>query len=475
MRFPIPRAISRLARRIGLDAGVSFAALTRGWGVLGAVITIGLVVRSFSPVLQGYYYGFLGLLVLQQLFQTGLSVVMQQYASHEWARLRVAAGAVVGESSSLSRLASLIRLSRRAFAATSGIAFVVLVLAGHLMFGGRQDPGIGWIGPWYALCLATSLSMLVLPRSAILEGTGHVAAQQRAQLISGVVGSVGGWFAILAGLELYSVALIVGLRTLVLATLLAGPYRPFAGLRVDSLDGPVIRWSELWPLQWRVTVTWLTGILLYQSMVPLTFLLIGPVAAGQMGLLNQVLQAVIGIGGVWLVSAQPLMGRLAAAGQFDEVRRLTRATAIRCSVTAAFVGASALIFVALIATLLPDVGARFGSPWLLAILLVAAVAIQPAAAMVAAIRFQKKEPFVRMGLVTSALSIVGMSAGAIWYGLAGVVIAFTASVVLSIVPWATSIYRREMAHEDSKATKASRNVGDPTALIDPELPPVAGR
>lgn len=452
---------------------MSFAALTRGWGVLGAVVTIGLVVRSFSPVLQGYYYGFLGLLVLQQLFQTGLSVVIQQYASHEWARLRVEVGSVVGEGAALSRLASLMRLAHRAFLATSAIAFVVLVLAGHLMFGGRQDPGIGWMGPWYALSVATSVSMLVLPRSAILEGTGHVAAQQRGQLIGGVVGSIGGWLAILSGLELYSVAVIVGLRSLVLALLLAGPYRPFAGLSMDSPAGPVIRWSELWPLQWRVTLTWLTGILLYQSMVPLTFLLTGPVAAGQMGLLNQVLQAVIGIGGVWLVSAQPIMGRLAAAGRFDDVRRLTRATAIRCSVTAALTGAAALIFVAVIAALRPDVGARFGSPWLLAILLVAAIAIQPAAAMVAAIRFQKKEPFVRMGLVTSALSIVGMTAGAIWYGLPGVVLAFTASVTLSIVPWATSIYRREMAREESRGPHGPGAAFDATTRADAELPPGA--
>lgn len=443
-----------MATRIGLDAGVSFAALARVWGVLGAVVTIGLVVRSFSPVLQGYYYGFLSLLVLQQLFQTGLSVVLQQFASHEWAHLRVVDGSIVGERSAQSRLASLIRLSRRGFRATSAAVLIVLVLAGHLMFGGREDPGISWIGPWYVLCLATSLSMLVLPMSAILEGTGNVAPSQRAQLVGAVVGSIGGWVAILAGLGLYSAAVIVGLRSAVVALMLARPYRPFARLRFDSPDGPTISWTELWPLQWRLTLSWLTGILMYQSMVPLTFLLVGPVAAGQMGLLNQILQAVIGIGGVWLVSAQPRMGRLAAGRRFGEIRRLTRATAIRCSVTAALIGSAALISVGIIEWARPDIGARFGALWLVVVLVLAAVVMQPGSAMVTAVRFQKKEPFVRLGLVSSALSVGVMALGATSYGLPGVVIGFAGVVTILIVPWSVAIYRREMAREEAYGSRA---------------------
>lgn len=445
---------SRLARRIGLDAGVSYAALARAWGVLGAVVTIALVIRSFSPVLQGYYYGFLGLLVLQQLFHTGLSVVLQQFASHEWARLRVVDCSIVGERSAQSRLASLIRLSRRGFGAISAVVLIVLLLAGHLMFGGREDPGISWIGPWYALSVATSLSVLVLPMSAILEGTGNVAPQQRAQLVGGVVGSVGGWIAILAGLELYSAAMIVGLRSAVVALMLASPYRPFARLRFDSPDGSTISWKELWPLQWRLSLTWLTGILMYQSMVPLTFQLVGPVAAGQIGLLNQILQAVVGIGGVWLVSAQPRLGRLAAARRFEEIRRLTRATAIRSSVTAALVGSAALISVGVIEWARPDISARFGSPWLVVVLVLAAVVMQPGSAMVAAVRFQKKEPFVRLGLVSSALSVGMMALGATSYGLPGVVIGFASVVTILIVPWSTAIYRREMAREEANCSTA---------------------
>jgi hypothetical protein len=415
-------------------------------------------------VLQGYYYGFLSLLILQQLFQTGLSFVLQQFASHEWAQLRTVDGSIAGERSAQSRLASLIRLSRRGFGLTTLAVLGILALTGPLLFGGRADPGISWIGPWYILCLVTSLSVLVLPMSAILEGTGHVAASQRAQLVGAVVGSIGGWAAILAGMGLYSVAVIVGLRSAVVALMLTRPYRPFAQLRFDSPTGPIITWSELWPLQWRLTLSWLTGILMYQSMVPLTFQLVGPIAAGQMGLLNQILQAVMSIGGVWLVSAQPRMGQLAAARQMEEIRRLTRATAIRCSITAALVSAVALMSVGIIDWVWPGTGARFGSLWLLIVLLVAAVLIQPAAAMVAAIRFQKKEPFVRLGLVSSVLSVGGMTAGAAWSGLPGVVVAFTLVVALLIVPWSFAIYEREMAREEANGT-ADPKVGTATARL----------
>lgn len=442
--------------------------------MLGAVVTIGLVIRSFSPVLQGYYYGFLSLLVLQQLFQTGLSVVLQQFASHEWAHLGVVDGSIVGERSARSRLASLIHLSHRGFRATSAAVLIVLVLAGPLMFGGREDPGVSWVGPWYVLCLATSLSVLVLPMSVILEGSGYVAASQRAQLVGAVVGSIGGWVAILAGLGLYSVAVIAGLRTAVVALMLARPFSPFARLRFDSPDGLTISWGELWPLQWRLSLTWLTGILMFQSMVPLTFQLVGPIAAGQIGLLNQILQAVIGIGGVWLVSAQPRMGRLAAARRFEEIRRLTRATAIRCSVTATLIGFAALISVGIIDWVRPDIGARFGSPWLLVVLVLVAVSMQPGAAMVTAVRFQKKEPFVRLGLVSSALSIGVMAIGATSYGLTGVVVGFASVIAILITPWSIVIYRKEMAREEALGSVSpaewERLESAPGSRV--ELPPV---
>ncbi len=463
--------ISRLTTRIGLDAGVSFAALTRGWGVLGAVVTIWLVVRSFSPILQGYWYGFFSLLVLQQLFQMGLTVVVQQFASHEWAHLRAIDGSILGERSHRSRLASLIRLSRQGFRVMSVVVFVGLVLAGHLMFGGRGDMDLSWIEPWYALSFAAALSMLVLPMSAILDGTGNVAPQHRAQFVGGVAGSVAGWVAILAGMDLYSVAVIVGVRSALVALMLARPYRPFARLGLDGAVGATVGWKELWPLQWRLTLTWLTGALMYQSMVPLTFILVGPVAAGQMGVLNQVLQAVIGIGGVWLVSAQPRMGQLAAMRRHEQIRRLTRATAIRSSATAALVGVSALSIVIIIDWARPDVSARFGSPWLVAVLVLTAVAMQPTSAMVAAVRFQKKEPFILLGVVSAAVSIGVMALGATWFGLPGVANGFAGVVAFLIIPWSVAIYRKEMAKEEARGSTAptEKGDGDPSVAPFPDL------
>jgi hypothetical protein len=383
-------------------------------------------------------------------------------------------GTIDGDDRALSRLASLIQLSQRGFLGAALALLVVLLLAGHLMFGSRHDVGVLWEGPWYVLAAATALSMLVLPMSSVLEGAGQVATQQRAQLIGAVAGAIGGWCAILAGLGLYAAAVIVAIRAGVVALLLARPFRPFARLGRAKPTGPLVRWDELWPLQWRLTLTWLTGILIYQSMVPLTFQLVGPVAAGQMGLLNQIMQAVIAIGGAWLVPAQPRLGRLASERRFQEIRRLTRAIALRSTVTAILVGAAALLAVTAVTWVRPDLAVRFGSPVLLAILLFAAVDIQPAAAMVAAVRFQKKEPFVRLGLITSAVSIGAMAVGAIAFGLPGIVLAFSAVVALVVVPWMTSIYGSEMAYEEGRdgteiVMRSGRNPA--AAASGPQLPP----
>jgi hypothetical protein len=316
--------------------------------------------------------------------------------------------------------------------------------------------------------------MLVLPRSAILAGTGHVGPEQRAQFVGSVAGSVGGWIALSAGLALYSVVVIVGLRSAVGALMLAKPYRPFGQLRVESSEAPTIRWGELWPLQWRMSVSWLAGILTYQSMVPLTFIVLGPITAGQIGILSQIFLAVTGLGSIWLVSAQPRLGQLAAARRFEEIRLLVRITASRCAATAAFVGLAALMLVSAIESARPDIGARFGSPWLLLVLVLAAVVMQAGAPLVAAVRFQKREPFVRLGLVSSALSIGLMAFGATSHGLVGVVIGFSAVIIALITPWSAAIYFREMARQEALGSVSRaewQRLESPLALA-PGRPPV---
>ena len=67
------------------DRATWYAIGNRLWGSAAGLATAALVAYRFSPVLQGYYFTFMGLLTLTTLAELGLAHVLQQFASHEWA------------------------------------------------------------------------------------------------------------------------------------------------------------------------------------------------------------------------------------------------------------------------------------------------------------------------------------------------------------------------------------------------------
>jgi hypothetical protein len=446
MRLPLPARLSR---------PVAFAMLTRGWGVVSTAITILILIRFVGPVLQGYYYSFLSLLLLQQLLQAGLAIVLLQFVSHEWLGLRLAHGEVVGDPSARSRLASLVRLSRRGFLAIAAGVLILLILAGPLLFSGRADANVEWLPAWLLVSVATAGGVLILPMVTTLEATGQVDVQQRALFTGNLVGTFAGWLALAIGWGLYAIAVIAAVRTIVTAGLLLSPYQPFRRLAQEPA-GPSIPFREIWTLQWRITFSWLFGLLIYQSVVPIAFRVQGPVIAGQLGVMVQGFNAILSVAGAWLVPAQPEMGRRAAARDYAGLRELTDATTIRCVVTAIVLAVGAFSSVLILDFAAPSLGARFGDLTGLLALFVLAIVLQPASVMASAVRFQKKEPFLTMGLVCSIVAIISIAVGGYSLGLHGIVLAFVATIGLGVIPWTILIYRREVGdRRGSTAVAAS--------------------
>ena len=72
-----------LAGRLGIDRGVFYALLARGWRAIGGLISILLITKFLTPETQGYYYTFQSLIALQAFIELGLVVVVVNVTSHE--------------------------------------------------------------------------------------------------------------------------------------------------------------------------------------------------------------------------------------------------------------------------------------------------------------------------------------------------------------------------------------------------------
>src|SRR5437899_447444 len=103
----------RLWAYFGGDRAILFSLLnTLRSLVIGPLVAL-LITLHFSPVVQGFYYTFSSVLALQVMAEIGLSVVLLQFASHEWVGLRRGVDGVTGQRENLSRLADLVRFAVR--------------------------------------------------------------------------------------------------------------------------------------------------------------------------------------------------------------------------------------------------------------------------------------------------------------------------------------------------------------------------
>jgi O-antigen/teichoic acid export membrane protein len=323
---------AKYAQFFGVDRAVFFAISGKIWSMGAGLITSILIATFFSPEIQGYYYTFISVLALQIFAELGLSGVISAYASHEWVRLSLnEKRQVEGDKEAKSKLKSLGRFSRRWYLYTGLIATFGLSIGGLTFFGSTNWNHIWtWGPPWIMLCIVTGINLSCMPYWAILEGCNQVANLYRYRLIQAVTTGLIAWISIYLGAGLW-VASIVGLTLAIVMLLTVGyKYKNFIHEIFYSHDGCIhLDWrKEILPMQWRISVSWLSGYFAFSLFVPVLFHYQGSIIAGQMGMTWSFIMALTGLVSSWVAPKAPIFAMLIAQNKYDELNqefwRLTR-------------------------------------------------------------------------------------------------------------------------------------------------------
>jgi len=307
--------------RLGIDRAVFFTLLTRGWSIGAGLLTIVLVTRFLSPNLQGYYYTFNSLIALQIFVELGLTVVIVQFASHEMAHLAwTAEGTVSGNPQSKRRLQSLMHFALTWFGVAALLLVAVLLPVGWYFFGnappkGAPVPGVGWA--WALLVIPTAVNLVVSAAVSVLEGCGKVEQIAVLRLWQSVFAVTASWLVLSFGGSLYALAANSLMTALLAAIWLYVKYRRFLRDILAKTTGlPGLDWRhELWPFQWRIALSWMSGYLIFHLFNPLLFASHGPVVAGQMGMSLTIISAMNGAAMAWISTKTPMYGQLVATRQ----------------------------------------------------------------------------------------------------------------------------------------------------------------
>lgn len=433
----------RFLERAEIDQAVIFVLLTRIWGLPSGIVTMFMVTRYLTEVIQGFYFTFASILALQSFFELGFFIVLINVASHEWSKLDIGPdGRIKGDSQAHSRLVSLGRLAFSWYAAASFLFIVLISVGGYIFFQQKYYPGVSWEGPWFLLVVITGLILWTLPFMSILEGCNQVVEINRFRFIQSVLGTVALWITLYFGGDLWvPVASSGTILACNLFFLFVVYGRFFESFRKPS-EGERISWrDEVWPMQWRIGLSGVVNYFAYNLFNPVMFQYQGAEEAGRMGLTREAIKAVQQSGMAWVTPKVPRYGMMISRKDYTGLDRLWYKSSLVSVVVVASGGLGLLGLLHLFHVLDLEIADRFLPMSTLGLFVIAAIFMQISQCQSAYLRAHRKEPILVMSVTVSILIGLLVWQMGMRYGAFAVAGAYLGCMILTVV-WETAIWSR---------------------------------
>lgn len=402
--------IENLIKRLAMDRAIAYVLINRAWAALAGPVTLAVVVVTLNPVEQGFYFAFASVLAASVFFELGLGFVILQTASHRSAPLRWEGTRLTGSIQAQAELGALLRWLCQWFGVMALLFVMVVGAVGQLLFE-RDAAGVAWQSAWHLATVLFGLGLLVVALLNFLEGIGQVAQVALVRLFQLLSSTLALWAALVSGWKLGSVAVMHGVSLLVGLTWIVIAHRRqlLALWRMPSTMALQRDWrTEIWPMQWRIALSWMAGYLATQSLTLGAFRFFGPQAAGQVGLTMAVLAALTSAALAWTSTKAARFGRLAALQQHAELFASHRAAKSRTLA----VGSAGILLMLCLAIILgqldPHLADRFVPvPWMLALCIgsFAALAISTDALL---LRSFRQEPYAWLSLAAGGCVFAGV-------------------------------------------------------------------
>ena len=429
----------------GIDFHIAITLLLRSWNILAGGVMVFVIPATLDPAQQGYYFTFSSLLALQIFFELGLNQVVAQIVSHEMASVAPnSADLLSGSDAHLDRIRSVVAMLRKWYAVAATLFALSTITIGLLMFERNGAlPTHAWLGPWLALTLLTAANLYMSPMLAVLEGCGHVGQVARVRLAQSMIGYGLAWVALLCGAGLWAIPLVAGTTTVSTALWLRHDGHL---LRTFDSAAPIPReravdWRrEVLPYQWRIAVSWISGYLMFQLFTPLTFVNLGAVAAGRLGMSLAIFNALQSVGVSWINAKIPAMTAHVSRRESRDLDRTFFAVVSRsvCFTLAAAAGLLGAVIVAGIHGMpVVDRLADLATLCCIACVTVVNTIVYGAATFM---RAHRREPMTPVSIVVAVLTLLGAYVGS-KHGIFFTMLPLTIATTFVALPWTCLIFR----------------------------------
>lgn len=438
--------IKKYIQKLGIDKSIAYSSGARIVQAFTGLMSIFFVAQFLTKTEQGFYYTFGSIVAIQVFFELGLTNIITQYVAHEASHLHWKDSTHLdGEYKYHSRLAHLLRFSVRWYAVIGTVFFLILLGAGYWFFNyySRGNEEVRWEIPWILLSIGTVLKLFIAPLMSIIMGLDRVKEVMKMQFYQQLIIPLSTWIGLILDWHLYvlGIASLLSVVYLISYGCLTDLKNILRNLWEIQITEKVIYLKEIFPYQWKIALSWISGYFIYQLFNPVLFATEGAMVAGQMGMTLAVINGISSFSQSWINTKITLWSKLIALKEYFQLDKIFRTTMKQVSVVCL-----ALIFIFVaglwgLRILDISLGNRFLN-WLPLICMVIAMYInQWIFGMATYIRCHKQEPFVinavSIGIFCCLSTIILGKA----CGVNGITFGYLVLTFISLI-WVYSIFSR---------------------------------
>lgn len=445
--------IVKIAHRIGMDGAIAYSSAARVFQAFAGVVSIFVIAAFLTGEEQGFYYTFGSILAIQVFFELGFTGIMTQYVAHEVAHLEFDDNYVLhGDKHYISRLSYLVKFCLKWYAVIAALFFIIVYIVGIVYFNkfDTTNGAVSWHSPWFLLSLSTAITLFQSPFTAIFNGLGKVKEMCQVGFFQQIAIPITQWILFACGAKLYVVGIssLLGVLIWWVYVFKKNLWLYFFNLLKVSITDRISYLREIFPYQWKIALSWISGYFIFQLFNPVLFATEGAVVAGQMGMTISVLSAIQAFSLSWQNTKVPLYSRLIELQKYDELDSVFDKTVKQMAAVCFVLLSSLFLFVTILRithfrlgnTVLYD---RFLSYLPMLLMAIPVFVNQYIASWATYLRCHKQEPFLINSIVIGGLCCLSTFALGNLCGLYGITIGYCCVMVFVSLPWAHGIFVRK--------------------------------
>jgi hypothetical protein len=227
----------------------------------------------------------------------------------------------------------------------------------------------------------------------------------------------------------------------ILSYFIISPYfKLIWNLQKIKVDEFVSYKKEIFPYQWRLALSWMSGYFIFQLFNPVVFASEGAVIAGQMGMTLAALNAVMSITLSWTGTKVPLWSSLIALKEFIKLDISFKKVLRHSSIIAILLMIGFSLFLIFLDYHNFDLSNRFLPWWLSSLLMITVVINNLVNAWATYLRCHKQEPFLLQAIVVGVLCAISTFLMAKYVGIEGIVLGYLLIISMVSLPLSYYIY-----------------------------------